>query len=29
MDAGFKNGLMKEREQALAGLLLELMSRPE
>ncbi|MDO8430949.1 MAG: hypothetical protein Q7S58_00920 [Candidatus Binatus sp.] len=29
MDAGFKNGLMKEREQALAGLLLDLMSRPE
>jgi DNA polymerase III delta subunit len=29
MDAGFKNGLMKEREQLLSGLLLDLMTRPE
>jgi DNA polymerase III delta subunit len=28
LDAGFKNGQLKEREQALAGLLLELMESP-
>ncbi len=28
MDAGFKNGAIKEREQALAGLILDLMSTP-
>lgn len=29
MDAGFKNGRIKEREQALAGLLLDLMGAPD
>jgi hypothetical protein len=29
MDAEFKNGLLKEREGALAGLLLELMGAPD
>jgi DNA polymerase III delta subunit len=29
MDAGFKDGTIKEREQALAGLILELMSAPD
>jgi len=29
MDAGFKNGTIKEREQALAGLILDLMSTPD
>ena len=28
MDAGFKNGAIKEREQAIAGLILDLMSTP-
>ena len=28
LDAGFKNGQLKEREEALAGLLLELMETP-
>jgi hypothetical protein len=29
MDAGFKNGRIKEREAALAGLILDLMSAPD
>jgi DNA polymerase III delta subunit len=29
MDAGFKDGTIKEREQALAGLILELMTAPD
>ncbi len=29
MDAGFKNGMIKERQEALAGLILDLMSTPD
>ncbi len=29
MDAGFKNGMIKKREEALAGLILDLMSSPD